>query len=340
MQNTPVSNRAALEQRSAQLELLVRRLFVMLGRVPLHRWQWLIAGLLVLSLSHSLARLFWLVMPTPQIPPATLSLVDSGSSGAGSTTGAVNIDQLKSLTPFGKVEVVVAPPPEAAPVVTDTAADTQLNLILRAVINSNDEKSSRAVIASGSKEELYAIGDTLPVGNNVTLVKVFEVRVILNNNGKFESLSLYKEDPNAPKFPTGYREAESAQPASNWGVESGYQQGPGPSARAENNAGVRNAVANDSGMAQMSQTLADVVAMSIHREGGKVIGYKIRPGRNVEMFNNLGLQADDVVTAVNGVPLSSPGKIMEIYKSMGNATSANLEIRRGGSTVNLDVVLN
>ena len=80
--------------------------------------------------------------------------------------------------------------------------------------------------------------------------------------------------------------------------------------------------------------------MSIHREGGKVVGYKIRPGRNVEMFNNLGLQADDVVTAVNGVPLSSPGKIMEIYKSMGNATSANLEIRRGGSTVNLDVVLN
>ncbi len=339
MQNTPISNRAALEQRSAQLELLLRRFFAAMGRIPLQRWQWLIAAFLVLSLSHSAARLLWLVIPTPAIPPATLTLINSTSSGAGGATGAVNIDQLKALTPFGRVEVVVAPPPEAAPVVTDTAADTQLNLVLRAVIGSSDEKSARAVISSGSKEELYGIGDTLPVGNNVTLAKVFDVRVILNNNGKFESLSLYKDDPNAPQLGS-MSYAPAPQPAVPWGAESGYQQGPGPSARAENNASVRNAMGNDPGMAQMSKTLSDVVAMSIHREDGKVVGYKIRPGRNAEMFNSLGLQADDIVTAVNGVPLSSPGKIMEIYKSMGNATSANLEIRRGGSTVNLDVVLN
>lgn len=339
MQNSPISNRAALEQRSAQLELLLRRFFAAMGRIPLQRWQWLIAALLVLSLSHSAARLFWLVIPTPVIPPATLTLIGSNSSDAGSATGAVNIDQLKTLTPFGRVEVVVAPPPEAAPVVTDTAADTQLNLVLRAVIGSSDEKSARAVISSGSKEELYGIGDTLPVGNNVTLAKVFDVRVILNNNGKFESLSLYKDDPNAPQLGS-MSYAPAPQPAVPWGAESGYQQGPGPSARAENNASVRNAMGNDPGMAQMSKTLSDVVAMSIHREDGKVVGYKIRPGRNAEMFNSLGLQADDIVTAVNGVPLSSPGKIMEIYKSMGNATSANLEIKRGGSTVNLDVVLN
>src|SRR5690606_26946633 len=92
-------------------------------------------------------------------------------------------------------------------------------------------------------------------------------------------------------------------------------------------------------MAQVTKTLADVVAMSIYREGGQVVGYKIRPGRNAELFDALGLQADDIVTAVNGVPLSAPGKVMEIYKSMGSATSANLEIRRGGSTVNLDVML-
>jgi len=340
MQNTPISNRVALEQRSAQLEQVLRQLFAALGKIPLQRWQWLIAGLLVLSLSHSLARLFWLVIPTPTIPPATLTLVGSNTSATGGAGGSINIDQLKTLTPFGKVEVVVAPPPEAAPVVTDTAADTQLNLVLRAVISSSDEKSARAVIASGSKEELYGIGDTLPVGNNVTLAKVFDVRVILNNNGKFESLSLYKDDPNAPVLGS-MSYAPAPQPANNnWGASNGYQQGPNPAVRAENNAAVRNADSGESAMAQMSKTLSDVVAMSIHRENGKVIGYKIRPGRNAEMFNSLGLQTDDIVTAVNGVPLSSPGKIMEIYKSMGNATSANLEIKRGGSTVNLDVVLN
>lgn len=92
-------------------------------------------------------------------------------------------------------------------------------------------------------------------------------------------------------------------------------------------------------MTEVSKTLADVVAMSIYREAGQVVGYKVRPGRNAEAFHALGLQADDIVIAVNGMQLSTPGKIMEIYKSMGSATSANLEIRRGGSTVNLDVML-
>lgn len=333
MQNMPSSNHAALQQRSAQFEQLVRQSFATLGRVPRQRWQWLIVALLVLLLSYSLARLFWLIIPPPTIPAASLVLVDSGAANTGGAAHTVNIAQLKSLTPFGKVEVVVAPPPEeAAPVVTDTAADTQLNLILRAVVNSSDEKSSRAVIASGSEEELYAIGDTLPVGNNVTLAKVFDVRVILNNNGKYESLSLYKEDPNAPQFPTAFR----APPP----VTSPVERSPGPRPSRAERAELRDAVANDPRMAQIGQTLSDVVRMSIHREGGKPIGYKISPGRNADMFSSLGLQAGDIVTAVNGIPVDSPGKLMEIYKSMGNATSANLEIRRGGSTVNLDIVLN
>jgi general secretion pathway protein C len=89
----------------------------------------------------------------------------------------------------------------------------------------------------------------------------------------------------------------------------------------------------------VSRNLSDVVAMSIYREGGQVVGYKIRPGRDAEKFKTLGLQTDDIVTAVNGMPLTNPAKIMEVYKSMGNTTSASLEIKRGGSVMTVDVVL-
>src|SRR5690606_18937211 len=91
--------------------------------------------------------------------------------------------------------------------------------------------------------------------------------------------------------------------------------------------------------AEISRNISDVVAMSIHREGGQVVGYKIRPGRNAEQFTALGLQPDDIVTAVNGMPLNNPGKIMEIYKNMSNGTSANLEISRGGSVLSVDIVI-
>lgn len=351
MLDNSLINNAALAQRTAQLEQQLRRFFGYLSRVPLVRWQWLITFLLVIWLSHSLAKLFWLVIPTPVVPPATVTSVAATLPGANSASGtnAINIAQIKNLAPFGEANVEPAAPVEAQPAaatgIENNAADTQLNLVLRGVLSSNDEKAARAIIATGERADVYGIGDTLPEGNNVTLAKVLDLRVIINNNGSFESLWMYKDDPNAPKLGTAVEPPPDTNPA----VSGGYanppyqqyqQQQPIFTGGGSPRFGPPSpAPAADAGAAQMSKTLADVVAMSIYRENGQVVGYKIRPGRNAEMFNSLGLQTDDIVTAVNGVPLSSPGKIMEIYKSMGSATSANLEIRRGGSTVNLDVML-
>lgn len=331
------SHKAAFEQHTAQLEVQLRRLFMHLNQVSLARWQWLIMLLLVLWLSHSLARLFWLVIPAPGIPPASVAFLAASDSAVAPTAG-VNIAQLKTLTPFGDAAEAPAAAevqPQASDIEAD-ASDTQLNLVLRGVIGSSAEKAARAIIVAGDKADVYAVGDTLPVGTNVTLAKVLDIRVIINNNGKFESLWMYKDDPNAPKLTSSFIAPENNNTAPN------FQQRPPLYA---DKGQIYDAPAQVPGgstepaMAEVTKTLADVVAMSIYREGGQVVGYKIRPGRNAEAFNSLGLQADDIVTAVNGVPLSSPGKIMEIYKSMGSATSANLEIRRGGSTVNLDVML-
>lgn len=343
MQDRSLSHRAALEQRTAQLEVQLRRFFALLNRVSLQRWQWLVMLLLVIWLSHSVARLFWLIIPSPVIPPATLSLVAADVQASSGAAESVNINQITALTPFGDVAQEAPPPADVQPVaqgIENDAVDTQLNLVLRGVLGSNEESAGRAIIASGDRADVYAVGDTLPVGNNVTLAKVLDGRVIINNNGSFESLWLFKEDPNAPKLTTSFAtEQINNAPLSQSGYANPpYQQQP-PLYVDKSPAVDSPRFGADPSAAAASKTLADVVAMSIYREGGKVVGYKIRPGRNAEMFTSLGLQTDDIVTSVNGVPLSSPGKIMEIYKSMGSATSANLEIRRGGSTVNLDVML-
>ena len=342
MQERSVSHRAAFEQHTAQLEIQLRRFVVLLNRVSLQRWQWLVMLLLVIWLSHSLARLFWLVIPSPEIPPATLSVVAVNAQKTGGASGVVNIQQITALAPFGDTAQEAAPVEEVQQVaqgIENDAADTQLNLTLRGVLGSNKEQAGRAIIVVNDRPDVYAVGDTLPIGNKVTLAKVLDGRVIINNNGSFESLWLFKDDPNAPKLTTSF----SAPPAANNGMGTStgyanppYQQQPPISV---DKSPIVDSPRFGATPEAASKTLADVVAMSIYREEGKVVGYKIRPGRNAEMFNSLGLQTDDIVTAVNGVPLSSPGKIMEIYKSMGSATSANLEIRRGGSTVNLDIML-
>lgn len=327
-------SRFAVPQSSAEWEQLLARGLAVVAAVPLSTWQFFVRLLLVLCLSVSLARLFWLVFPVPTIPAATVAIPTSVASG-DSNGPAVNIAQLKALTVFGKVE---APKPQdqAPAAIESKAVNTQLNLVLVGLMEGNDERSSRAIITSGDKQDVYAVNDPLPVGNNVTLSKVLNDRVIINNNGQYENLWLYSNDPNAPPISQMSMSPVAARPqptVSQQSFPTGRPSAIGPEVQSPQKRG------DSGGLAEVSRNLSDVVAMSIHRENGQVIGYKIRPGRDVEKFKSAGLQADDVVTAINGMPLNNPAKIMEVYKNLGNTTAASLEIRRGGSVITVDVVL-
>lgn len=325
-------SRFAVPQTSAEWEQIFARCVAVITKVPLSTWQFLVRFLLVLSLSLSLARLFWLVFPAPVIPAATVA-IPTAATHIDTNNSSVNIALLKTLAVFGKAE---APKQDQPAVIETQATVTQLNLVLVGVIVSSDENSARAMIASGDKQDLYAVNAPLPVGNNVTLSKIMSDRVIINNNGQYESLWLYQSDPNAPAISQSSQSQAAAQqiiPA-----QAPYPSGrPGPSP--EMQSPPERGGGSDPALTEVSRNLSDVLAMSIQRENGQVIGYKIRPGRDAEKFKSLGLQTDDIVTAINGMPLTNPAKIMEVYKNMGNTTSASLEIKRGGSVITVDVVL-
>jgi general secretion pathway protein C len=313
-----------------QLEARLKPVFQFLAKIPLDVWQRVVRVLLVVWLAYVLAQMIWMLVPKPTIPPAKVDMSVSSPQASMAQSNSIDIDKLKTATPFG--DAAAAPAVDAQPEVnidTQQVTDTQLNLILRGLVYSNDEKVARAVIATNDKQEVFAVGDPIPVGNNVTLAKILADRVIINNNGRNESLWLFKDDPNAPKMTSFSAPPNPSIDNQPMGARPPIAYTP-PQSTAP--------AGND--IAQMGNTLSDVVAMSIHRENGQIVGYKIRPGRNAEMFNSLGLQPDDIVTAVNGMPLNNPGKIMEIYRSMGSATSANLQILRNGGTVNLDISLN
>lgn len=337
------SPRLAMDQRTARLEQLLNRGMQLLAQIPLKRWQFLVILLLVLWISHSLARLLWLVVPAPQIPPAAVALT-AASSTAGVEADAANIDELKALQLFGQAQLsaTTTSEPIAAPVIETDTVDTQLNLVLVGVIASNEEPAGRAIIAANGIQDIYAPGAELPAGQGVTLAKVMSLRVILNNNGRFESLWLYQEGSASQSqgIATSYSAPEQANSRSWTDENDGAVVDQPPPAYVDRGPGAEmRSPAESDPAAEMSRNISDVVAMSIHREGGQVVGYKIRPGRNAEQFKALGLESNDIVTAVNGMPLNNPGKIMEIYKNMANATSATLEIKRGGSMLSVDVVL-
>src|SRR5690625_5449335 len=81
---------AVLATRSQRLSQLARRSALFFKQIPLAVWRLLVALLLVLWLAHSLARLFWLVVPEPNVPEAQVAanalMSDSASSGDRKST--------------------------------------------------------------------------------------------------------------------------------------------------------------------------------------------------------------------------------------------------------------
>ncbi len=336
----------AVDWRSERLAHWMRQGSAWLGRIPAGFWRFCAKFLIVLWLSYTLAQLVWVLAPSPSIPDARVAPNALSTERSGGSAQSVDIAALSGLTIFGEAaegdepEALAETQAPSGPSIEDQAVDTDLNLVLRGVMGSNDEKAARAIIADGSKQEIYGPGDELPVRGNVTLEKVLPLRVILNNAGRYESLWLYSDDDWAsdlaagpvPDTPSRSWEGDE-DTGSDGSMQEREQSEPQP--REED----LNEAADDVAERVGSRSLSDVVSMSIHRENGQIVGYKIRPGRDRALFDSLGLQANDVVKAVNGVALSSPQKVMEIYREMGDASSASLQIERGGEELTIDIEL-
>ncbi|WP_157209858.1 type II secretion system protein GspC [Marinimicrobium agarilyticum] len=347
IQQNQSSSGMAADWRSERLAHWMRQGSVWLGRIPAGFWRFCAKLLIVLWLSHTLAQLVWVVAPAPKIPDARIAPNALSTERAGGGAREVDIAALSGLTIFGEAAEGDAPEALAetevpsGPSIEDQAVDTDLKLVLRGVMGSNDEKAARAIIADGSKQDIYAPGDKLPVRGSVTLEKVLPLRVILNNAGRYESLWLYSDDDWASDLAASGPVPDT--PSRSWeGDDETVNDTPvqepdasEPSPREE----VLNEAADDVAERMGSRSLSDVVSMSIHRENGQIVGYKIRPGRDRALFDSLGLEANDVVKAVNGVALSSPQKVMEIYREMGDASSASLLIERGGEELTIDIEL-
>ena len=315
-----------------------------LSRVPVLVWKRLALGVLSLWLSYSLAQLFWVVMPEPQLtqPPLATPRNAMFTNTASTDSAGVDINALKGLELFGQpgevVEAVVIEMPEEL-----DAPDTRLKLVLRGVAPSNNEGSATAIIADGSRQELFFANQELTIGpRGVKLAQVRNDRVILDNNGKLETLWLYKskEDFRRASQPQYEQAARRAPiPARNRApreIESDDDLSEAAAAFVD---GLRPEQNQLVPTAEQIKSIDDVIGISMYREGGQLVGFRIRPKRNRQIFDELGLQPNDVVTALNNVGLTDTSQAMELYRSLSQTTQVSLEILRDGATVNVDINL-
>jgi general secretion pathway protein C len=268
--------------------------------------------LLVVLIGATLARMTWLLVPPAEqggeLPPAAAAIARPGLR--------INIDQIAGSEIFGsRVATKTGAPAGDAP-------ETSLNLKLKGIFASHDAESSRALIADAAgKEKPYAVGDDVPGG--ATLHEIREDRVILERSGRFETLKLER----GPTREGGTATAAYTPPAANAAPA-------GPAGTATNLAELRNEVMHDPSKASQYLRLQPVYTE------GKLQGYRIYPGPNRQLFQQVGLRAGELVTSVNGVQLDDAAKALQLLNDLKEVQELTLTLERAGQTRSLNLNVN
>lgn len=210
---------------------------------------------------------------------------------------AVNLAAIINSHLFGRA------PPTAGPAGAD-APRTTLPLVLTGVIAADDPHTGMAILGpSAQTAKVYEVGDSIPGG--ARLDAVLPRKVLLKRGGQLESLALPRQTLSAPP-PAGPR------------------LGAAPGAAPRFVAHMRELVARRPGI------LADLLRPEPVFSHGRQLGYRVYPGKDPRAFKQLGLKAGDLVTAIDGTPLTDPTQDQQILSTLGSSSQATVTVLRNG----------
>jgi general secretion pathway protein C len=275
-------------------------------------------ALLVLLIAFKAADLTWRLLDSRAAPDSVPVAAQTQGPASGPVSGGYEV--LTAWEPFGK-----APDESVAAITAEQildAPDTTLNLSLAGTLQASDlpergstvipEKGS-AIISFGrsvSDQKVYWTGDTIENAGSTTLHSVFNDRVLLDRGGRLETLRFPENEP-TPQ--SNSRVAARPRPADNFSDD------------------LSSAAQVADAVTQTAALLGQHMSIAMHSENGQMIGFRVQPTGDGQVFAQLGLEPGDILTEVNGTQLNSLRNSSQVIQALGEAAQATVTIRRNGA---------
>jgi general secretion pathway protein C len=245
------------------------------------------------------AKLTWRLLDEP--PETSAAALASLAPPTTPRRPTVDINRIINAHLFGmpqSTNVDTAPP------------ETRLAIVLQGIIYTDVKQDARAIIArQGDAQNSYRIGQT--IGNDAILAEIHQGYVIIERSGEREKLSLRVDgDDRAaarPALPMHRRHD----------LRGDYQ-----TARVLGRVQAR--LMTDPGSVMSIMRIVPVTGAD------GIEGVKVFPGPEPGLFQAFKLQPGDVLTAVNGIPLDSPARGLEVVRNLAAARELEFEVLRGG----------
>lgn len=222
-----------------------------------------------------------------------------------------------------------APAPVAAPVAQD------LHLTLLGVSHLTKGGPYVVIENAQGQQSLYRVGDTIPGAGR--LVSVLKDSAIIERNGHRVALKLPTNElpgpvtmpgfpiPRIPRFGRRFRPRPLGlhPQAFNPNVTD-----LGGNRYAMSRATVSHSLQNLSELFTQIRAIPDIV-------NGRTVGFTVSEIEPGSLFDQMGLEDDDVVTTVNGHRLNDPARAMQMLSTVRDQRSIQLRILREGRPLQL-----
>ena len=189
--------------------------------------------------------------------------------------------------------------------------------LIGTIVHANPARSIATIQVQGDKIIPFSADDS--IGNMATLVKVERRRAIFKNLSA-NQLEFIQIDTNSLALVPAIKsvpKASQSDSANNFRVD---------------RADLHRYMDDLPNLLMQARAIPNVV-------DGRVQGFRIVDIQEGSIWETLGLKKDDVIKGVNGEPVNSPAKAMELYNSLVGDSNVGIDIERDGSTETLNYTI-
>ncbi|WP_432460322.1 MULTISPECIES: type II secretion system protein GspC [unclassified Agarivorans] len=269
--------------------------------VPSRKSSVVVTVLLLCIAAYQLATITWLLFPR-QAP--SFRWVPQAVDTLGNHQ-QVDLTRLLKLNLFGEYQAKKASKVIARPASTE-APKTSLKLTLSGLVASSDPAKSLAIIENKGKQQTYGLDESIQ-GTQAVIKEIQVDRVILLHRGVYESLLL---DP----------DNKVASARTNLRFK----------ATGSSTATAKQLKVDVKEVLKDPSKLTDYIRISPVRRDGALTGYRVNPGKNKGVFEQVGLKAGDLAVALNGFDLRDNAQAMQVMQEMADLTDITITVERDG----------
>ncbi len=222
---------------------------------------------------------------------------------------------------------------------SDAPVKTSLNIKLVATVVADDKNWCFAEIAdkTDNKLGLYAIGAKVPgsESDDAVITDILERRVLILNGGRNEYLDLIEKQEDTGGGPAVASIPEGENVKNRFGHNMPRPQtgiadiAKGISKVGEGKYEIQRSALNK--VLGNTTLLARSARIVPSMKNGKPNGFKLYAIRPGSLYSLLGMFNGDTINAINGHPITTPDKALEVYTKLRSASHLSISFSRRGT---------